>query len=128
MVNNQLHKEFDEFKTHELSPNYSYLPLIELLEYYCLFKCTDLERSKIAKLYLQLQSEEIDTLVEWVYEMRTRYKRDHENIFETQLVEAMVGKSNSKLLEFPIAVIQSFDLNYRVSVQQPGNQKEDHHK
>lgn len=99
MINSQLHKEFDDFKINELTPNCSYLPWIELLEYYCVSNNTDLlEGSKITKygkLYLQLHGEEIDTLVEWVYEMRTR-QRDDQNIFETQLLQAM--KSDSKLL------------------------------
>ena len=102
VVNNQLHDEFDRFKINELTPHCSYLPMTELLEYSCLSEHTDfLKTAKYGKVYLRLQSEQIDILVEWAYGMRTRYKTEHQSIFEARIIEVMAVKSDGKVIVSP---------------------------
>ena len=41
-VNQELHDDFEKFKSTEVRPAYCFLPLIELLIFYCLSSCIDL--------------------------------------------------------------------------------------
>ena len=50
MVNHELHDDFEKFKSTEVRPAYCFLPLIELLTFYCLSSCVDLpSSSKVVK-------------------------------------------------------------------------------
>ena len=39
IVSGCLHDEFDQFKKAEVQPSYSFLPMVELLLFYCLTEC-----------------------------------------------------------------------------------------
>ena len=70
-VTPDLHKDFDSFKEVETSPNNSFLPLVELLEYWNARRPIPSPTVvKYSKRYLNLRSSEVDELCEWVYDMR----------------------------------------------------------
>ena len=90
IINSGLHDQFDEFKKKEVRPRHSFLPLTDLLTFYCSSECADLLKSttvKYGRPYLELHTEQINTLVEWVYRMRMKYEKG-ENVFRTPVLAA----------------------------------------
>lgn len=95
VVNDELHQQFDEFKAKEIIRCHSFLPLNELLEYYCRSECKELLESsvvfKYGNTYLCLSSAEVDCVVEWVLKMRSQYKT--EGTFVMSVIEDISKKS-----------------------------------
>ena len=85
IVNCQLHDEFDAFKKAHTSSFHSYILLVELLKFYYDTKCPSLLSSQLfeefGKSYLYLSGYQIDSLVEWVYDMRERCNAEGTRIF-----------------------------------------------
>ena len=96
MVNHQLHDEFDEFKKTKIRPSYSFIPLSELLIYYCLSNHADLlNSSKAARFgneYLELNPSQVDSLIIWVNTTRKKYKKEGENVFTATVLQNMLSK------------------------------------
>ena len=97
MVDFQLHDEFDAFKKAEIKLNHSYVPLSELLHFYCSVKASDQLFSlvtKYGKQYLELQASQIDELISWVYEMRKSLSgAEEENILAREIDQLFTGKT-----------------------------------
>ena len=77
IVNSHLHDEFDQFKKAEIQPSRSLLPVVELLLFYCLTECPHVLDSsqvlKFGKMYIKMDTSQVDALVSWVGEMNERY-------------------------------------------------------
>lgn len=90
IVNGQLHNQFDQFKSKECTSQRSFLPMNELLKFYCSSECAHLLESsmitKYGKTYLNLQAKQVDELIEWTYMMRKRCEQESENIFATPVM------------------------------------------
>ena len=88
VINSQIHDQFDLFQKATVKKSYSFVPVCELLLFYCVSQCPDLLDSKVEKYgkqYLELHYSEVDKLVFWIDEMRDRYYgMDGENIFNNQ--------------------------------------------
>ena len=75
IINSQLHDEFDQFKKAETKAGCTIIHMNELLQFYC-----DTENPPCVKVlkydrpYIELQSSDVDTLVDWVYDMREQYQ------------------------------------------------------
>lgn len=114
IINSQLHSEFDEFKAKEVTPPFSFLPLNELLEYYCWSECKDKMKSseirRYGKVYVYLSSEEIDSLVEWVHQLRAQFTSGGESTFLVPIIEKLAekyyGKTNYYLVTHCWFVLQ----------------------
>lgn len=98
VVNPDLHNEFDKFKKGEVKPACSFVPLTELLKFYCLSQnpsfLDSLSVKKFGKEYLDLKAYQIDDLVEWVIMLREK-SRAGNDIFEAPVLQEMFmsGKS-----------------------------------
>ena len=99
IINQQLHDEFDKFKCTEVRPSYSFIPLSELLAFYCLLNCVNLLKSSIVEkfgnMYLELNSSQNDTLTNWVNETRKRYKTEEKSIFTESILQDMLSNQGS---------------------------------
>ena len=100
IVNPDLHEEFDKFKKSEVRPACSFVPLTELLKFYCLSQNPSLLDSfrvkKFGKEYLDMKAFQIDDLVEWVTMLREKSKSgDNDILFEAPVLQEMFlsGKS-----------------------------------
>lgn len=85
-INSTLHDEFESFKASAIkNPSHSFVELNELLSVYCLstsnLLCTKVE--KFGKIYMELQAAQMDILIEWVLELRGKYKHEGDSIFAT---------------------------------------------
>ena len=115
VMNGELHQQFDKFKANEIVPFHSFLPLNELLEYYCRSECEGLLKSsmvcKYEKVYLCLSSAEVDCVVDWVLRMRDQYKT--EGTFVMSIVEDIekkfCGKVNSAIHK-QVCSVRAFSL------------------
>ena len=66
VINSQLHDQFDCFKKAEVKRSHSFVPVTELLIFYCISQCPRILSSnveKYGKMYLELHYSEIDKLV-----------------------------------------------------------------
>ena len=83
VIDSTLHDEFDAFKKAEVDPEYSLLPVCELLEFWY----QGLKRGsmqpifRFGRRYLRLHCSDVDQLVRWVLQMQDQlhlaaYKRD----------------------------------------------------
>ena len=85
IVNSRLHDEFDQFKKAEVQPSYNFLPVVELLLFYCLTKCPHvLDSSQVLKFgrtYIKMDASQVDALVSWVCETNEHYGVEGEGIF-----------------------------------------------
>ncbi len=97
VINTELHGEFDAFKKSEIRPEYSYIQVNDLFSLYCLpahsglHKCTKI--SKYGNTYVELHAQQIDGVIEWVYEMRAKYIKEGDKIFYSDVQDlASPGK------------------------------------
>ena len=73
IVNNELHKQFDDFKKIEVPSNTNFIETNPLLQVYCEEKDV-FTVEKYGKTYLKLSSSSIDDLCQWVRNLRKRHK------------------------------------------------------
>lgn len=82
IVDIELHNEFDQFKKAEVKLDHSFVPISELLLYYCLVVSAGFSVvSKYGKDYLEMHQSKIDDLISWVYETRKHYSTGGEITF-----------------------------------------------
>ena len=76
IIDSALHDEFDSFKACTIQPGSSFVPVNELLSLYC-SKCpmTFPVLQKFGSYYTELTAAQIDLLVEWVLDMRSKYNQ-----------------------------------------------------
>lgn len=88
IVNCELHDDFDDFKSKELEPDYSYLEMTELLRYYLKNKphinLSTVER--YGSTYLRLCGSEMDDLCEWVEELREEHSQVGNEVFNRGII------------------------------------------
>ena len=97
IVNSDLHEQFDLFKKDEVPPNYGFVRMVELLEFYE-SESTHFEGDitlKFNKTYLKMSGSQIDDLIIWVGQMRDRYSREGHSIFDkkSQSKPAEIGNA-----------------------------------
>ena len=106
IVNPELHNEFDLFKKENINPSYSYIPINELLLYYCRLSQSNVElSSKVTRFgrdYLELHVSQVDLLISWASEMRKQYKSEGKIIFENGIQSLF---SNNGLIIIIIIII-----------------------
>lgn len=98
VIESQLHDQFDLFKKSNVKDSYSWLPLCDLLTFYCNSKCPSHLNSKVqkfGKVYLELHTSDVDELVTWVDEMREKYFGiDGDKIFDNAALVIPTDKSS----------------------------------
>ena len=78
IVDTELHDDFDDFKSKELEPGYSYLEVNELLQHYLKSKphgsASTVE--KYGMTFLHIHESMIDDLCEWVEQLREKHSQN----------------------------------------------------
>ena len=91
IVNEDLHREFDEFKKCDMLMNFSCLEIVELLQHYLRSKpsLTSLIVEMYGKKYLRLNTNEMDDLCYWVQYLREQHKVKGNEIFRRPVIEGI---------------------------------------
>jgi hypothetical protein len=101
IVNPDIHGEFDEFKKCEVRPACSFVPLTELLKFYCLsHNPTFLDSFRVKKFgkeYLDLKAFQVDDLVEWVTVLRKQSRSGDDDIFEGSVLQKVLMSGQSAM-------------------------------
>ena len=87
IIDTVLHDDFDSFKASTVQKGFSFVPVNELLSLYC--SMSSLEFSTVQMFgysYVKLSGEEMDALVDWMLEMRDKYKQEGEVLFSALIV------------------------------------------
>jgi hypothetical protein len=77
MVNLELHDDFDDFRSKELEPEYSYLEMTELLRHYLknMPHISPSTMERYGNTYLRVHVSEMDDLCDWVEELRENHSQ-----------------------------------------------------
>jgi hypothetical protein len=83
VVNHSLLKEFKEFQSSRIDPEFSYLPAVDLLQLWIAAQ-KPLPRLVVmfGKRYARMHRLSIDSLVQWIYTMRVQFDHKGRCVFE----------------------------------------------
>ena len=94
IVTNELHDEFDDFSDREAIFDVSFLPVVELLQFwYASQGIPALTFSKYGKKYIKLTSSQVDDLCLWVNKTRRQLRSQGKIIFKGVSTTATTPKS-----------------------------------
>ena len=101
IVNCHLHDQFDQFRAAETRSCYSHVHMVELLRFYCQTKSPHLLSSsrvqRFGKSYLNLHSDQIDELVDWVQHTREKFDVEGRSVFDPMIQVVHSEKSHGMI-------------------------------
>ena len=82
IISEVLHREFDLFKESTMKKGCSFVAVNELLSFYCSQSSRKFSTiHKFGYSYVELSAARIDSLIDWMLEMRNKYKQEGRAIF-----------------------------------------------
>ncbi len=86
IIDEELHKEFDSFKTSVVPKGTSFFEVNELLSLYCSKSSTKFSIiSKFGYIYVKLSGAEVDSLIDSMHNMNLQYRTKGEQFLADQI-------------------------------------------